>query len=79
MAAMVSGWSSLHDVWDLLRRSFSADSPKDEDASHSDAHDPAIAKQAVDAAARNALLEIHFRDMKDRKRAVRRVVGARPG
>jgi hypothetical protein len=79
MAGMVSGWSSLHDVWDLLRRSFSADTPKDEGALHSDAHDPAIAKQAVDVAARNALLEIHFRDMKDRKRAVRRVVSAGVG
>jgi hypothetical protein len=63
-------------VWDLFRSSFSADTPKEEDASQSGARDPAVAKQAVDAAARNALLEIHFRDMKDRKRAVRRVVSA---
>jgi hypothetical protein len=79
MRAMVFGWSSLYDVWGLLRRRFAADAPKGEGSPHSDAQSPAVARQAVDVAARNALLEIHFRDMKDRRRAIRRFAGARSG
>jgi len=78
MGVMLAGRMSRNDFWDLLWGLFSTRTRGEPSKPLSSNCDSLVARQAVDAAARNALLEIHFRDIKIPRRTMHRRLQLNP-